>query len=62
MVPDLNRNFPGGNDGGRQAHPLKTLTDARIVKLGAGSPGAVAPITARKPYFGVRVVKTFEIV
>ena len=53
----LKRNFPGGNDGGLQAHPLKTLTDGRIIKFGCPGPGAVAPMVVSKPYLGVRFLK-----
>ena len=50
----LKRNFPGGNDGGLQAHPLKILTDGRMIKLGGPGPVAVAPINVRKPKLCIR--------
>ena len=45
----MKRNFPGGNDGGLQAHPLKILTDGRMMTLGGPGPEATAPIIASKP-------------
>ena len=45
----MKRNFPGGNDGGLQAHPLKILTDGRMMTLGSPGPEATAPIITSKP-------------
>ena len=46
-------NFPGGNDGGLQAHSLKILTDpGRMIKLGGLGPIADAPIS--KPDLCIR--------
>ena len=53
----LKGNFPGGNDGGLQAHPLKTLTDGRIIKFGGPGPVAVAPMIVSQAYLGVRFLK-----
>ena len=53
----MKRNFPGGNDGGLQAHPLKTLTDGRIIKFGGPGPVAVAPMIVNQAYLGVTFLK-----
>ena len=54
------KNFPGGNDGGLQGHPLKTLTDGLIMKFGGPGPAVVAPILVNKPNWHVNDEFSYE--
>ena len=57
----MKRNFPGGNDGGLQAHPLKILTDGRMIKFECPCPVTVAPIIVRKPDLCVKIYVRYKL-